>query len=156
MCIRDRYKTIADYAAAHADKTCVVLGCTDDYASLLMDLRDKLPQNCVAPYISPVLRDKLVNKADFYALCDQYDIPYPKTFLARGPLGPQALAEETLGFAYPIIVKPSSSILYWKHPFQGMKKVYTAQDPAEASAILDEIYAAGYPDVVVLLSLIHI
>ena len=148
------YKTIADYAAAHADKTCVVLGCTDDYASLLMDLRDKLPQNCVAPYISPALRDKLVNKADFYALCDQYDIPYPKTFLARGPLGPQALAEETLGFAYPIIVKPSSSILYWKHPFQGMKKVYTAQDPAEASAILDEIYAAGYPDVVVLQDMI--
>ena len=38
-----------------------------DYASLLMDVRDKLPANCIAPYITPELRDKLVSKADFYA-----------------------------------------------------------------------------------------
>ena len=61
-------KTITDFAAAHADATCVVMGCTDDYASLLMDVQADLPKNCVAPYISPALRDKLVNKADFYAL----------------------------------------------------------------------------------------
>ena len=37
----------------HADKTCIVLGCTDDYASLLMDIRDELPENCVAPLYHP-------------------------------------------------------------------------------------------------------
>ena len=29
-------RTVTDFANAHAEKTCVVLGCTDDYASLLM------------------------------------------------------------------------------------------------------------------------
>ena len=126
-------RTVTDFAAAHADKTLIVMGCTDDYASLLMDVRDKLPANCIAPYITPELRDKLVSKADFYALCDEYGIPYPKTFCAEGPMDAAALSPEALGFAYPVIVKPSSSILYWKHPFDGMKKVYTAATPEEAS-----------------------
>ena len=143
-------RTVTDFAAAHADKTLIVMGCTDDYASLLMDVRDKLPANCIAPYITPELRDKLVSKADFYALCDKYGIPYPKTFCAEGPMDAAALSPEALGFAYPVIVKPSSSILYWKHPFDGMKKVYTAATPEEASAILAQIYGAGYPDIVIL------
>ena len=143
-------RTVTDFANAHKDAVCVVLGCTDDYASLLIDLRDRLPENCVAPYITPALRDRLVSKADFYAMCDEYAIPYPKTVVAAGPMDEASLREEALGFAYPIIVKPSSSILYWKHPFDGMKKVYTAQSPAEAASILKTIYAAGYPDRVIL------
>ena len=142
--------TVTRFAAAHPDKTCIVLGCTDDYASLLIDLRDKLPANCVAPYIEPELRDKLVSKADFYELCERFGLPYPKTVCVRGPMDVARLTEQALGFAYPIIVKPSSSILYWKHPFEGMKKVYTAQTPAEASDILAQIYGAGYPDAVIL------
>ena len=142
--------TVTQFAHQHADKTCIVLGCTDDYASLLMGIRDELPENCVAPYITPALRDKLVSKADFYDLCDQYHIPYPKTFCAQKALPAEELSEEALGFSYPVIVKPSSSILYWKHPFDGMKKVYTAQNPQEAARILAQIYGAGYPDKVLV------
>ncbi|MEG0769158.1 MAG: ATP-grasp domain-containing protein [Ruthenibacterium sp.] len=147
-------KTVTDFAAAHTEATCVVLGCTDDYASLLMDVRDALPANCIAPYLAPALRDKLVNKADFYALCDSYALPYPKTFLAREPVPAAKLTEQALGFSYPIILKPSSSILYWKHPFDGMKKVYTAKDASSAEKILATIYGAGYDDIVILQDMI--
>lgn len=143
-------QTITEFAAAHRDASIVVLGCTDDYASLLIDLRSRLPENCTAPYITPALRDRLVSKADFYEMCERYGILYPKTFCARGPLQAEALSEAALGFSYPVIVKPSSSILYWKYPFDGMKKVYTAASPAEAAAILAQIYGAGYPDIVLL------
>ena len=146
--------TVTGFAAAHADKTLVVMGCTDDYASLLMDIKDRLPENCVAPYIGPELRDKLVSKADFYELCDEYDIPYPKTFCAKGPMEAEALSSTALGFAYPIIVKPSSSIHYWKHPFDGMKKVYVANTAREAADILAAVYGAGYPDVMILQDMI--
>lgn len=142
--------TVTAFAREHADATCVVMGCTDDYASLLMELRDALPANCIAPYITPALRDTLVNKADFYRLCDRYEIPYPKTFCVQQALCAAELSEEALGFSYPIIVKPSSSILYWKHPFDGMKKVYVAADAAQTADILAQIYGAGYPDKVIL------
>lgn len=143
-------RTVAEFADAHRDADIVVLGCTDDYASLLIDLRGRLPENCTVPYITPALRDRLVSKADFYEMCERYAIPYPKTFRAREALPAEALSPEALGFSYPVIVKPSSSILYWKHPFDGMKKVYTAESPERAAAILAQIYGAGYPDAVLL------
>ena len=67
-------RTVTDFANAHADKTCIVMGCTDDYAGLLMEVKGRLPQNCIAPYIDANLRDKLVSKADFYKMCDKYGI----------------------------------------------------------------------------------
>ena len=63
---------------------------------------------------------------------------------------PSALSPDVLGFPYPIIVKPSSSVDYWKHPFDGMKKVYVAKTVEEAVSILDAIDGAGYPDKMIL------
>ena len=147
-------QTVTSFANAHEKNTCIVLGCTDDYASLLMELAPKLPQNCIAPYITPELRDQLVNKADFYAMCETYSLPYPKTFYAKQALPKEALTQDKIGFSYPVILKPSSSILYWKYPFEGMKKVYTAHSPEQASQILEQIYASGYPDIVLLQDMI--
>ena len=147
-------KTVTEFAKANSGASVVVMGCTDDYASLLMDIKDKAPANCVLPYISSELRDTLVNKADFYKLCDKYSMPYPKTFLVNGAVDAQQLKEENLGFKYPIIIKPSSSILYWKHSFDGMKKVYVAKTPQDSAEILAKIYDSGYPDIVVLQDMI--
>ncbi len=143
-------ETINEFAAKHAGTTCLVWGCTDGYAALLMEIQGRLRENCTTLYIDADLRDKLVSKASFYQMCEQYGIPYPKTFYADAPLPPSALTEEALGFSYPIIVKPSMSETYWEHPFDGMKKVYTAADPQEASDILSLIFSAGYDDTMLL------
>lgn len=146
--------TVNDFASQHADTTCLVWGCTDGYAAMLMEIQDKLRENCVTLYIGTELRDQLVSKASFYQMCERYGIPYPKTFYASGELAPEALTEAAIGFPYPIIVKPSMSDTYWEHPFEGMKKVYTAESPEEASRILGLIYGAGYPDQVLLQDMI--
>lgn len=147
-------KTVNDFAAKNPETTHLVWGCTDGYAALLMEIQDRLRENCVTLYIGTELRDKLVSKASFYQMCEKYGIPYPKTFYAEGELAPEALTEDKLGFAYPIIVKPSMSETYWEHRFPGMKKVYTAATPEEASHILGLIYGAGYPDQVLLQDMI--
>ncbi|MEG0305030.1 MAG: ATP-grasp domain-containing protein [Oscillospiraceae bacterium] len=147
-------KTLLDFAALHEGEALIVLGCTDDYASLLMDCKAQLEDKYIVPYISPLLRDKLVAKEAFYHLCNEHNILYPETFIAKEPLPPQSLSESKLGFKYPIIVKPSSSILYWKHPFDGMKKVYTAHTAQEAAEILKAVYASGYPDSMILQDMI--
>lgn len=146
---------IERFAAEHADETVVVWGCTDGYAAMLMQLNEEgLPGNCVAPYIGTGLRDKLEAKASFYEMCDKYDIPYPKTFVVSPAeftgMTESSLSPDSLGFEYPIIVKPSVSEEYWRHPFDGMKKVYTAADAAEALHILGLIFGSGYPEKVIL------
>lgn len=147
--------TIKEFAALRPDTKHLVWGCADVYAALLAEIQDELPANCVTLYINAELRDKLEAKSSFYQMCEEHGIPYPKTFsvdaahFAAG-LTETALSEAELGFKYPIIVKPSMSVTYWEHPFDGMKKVYTAATPAEALGILGLIYGAGYPDEVLL------
>ena len=96
----------------------------------------------------------LVSKANFYRICDEYGVPYPKTAILSSDYTDNMLNEDELGFSYPLIVKPSSSIEYWKHPFDGMKKVYVADTKEEALEIVKTIYASGYSDEMIIQDLI--
>lgn len=143
--------TLHRFADAHIGDKMILMGCTDDYAAMIIRNREEL-SDFITPYPPASLLDSVAKKAQFYETCDKFGLPYPKTVILDGPA--TDYTAETLGFAYPIIVKPSSSVDYWKHPFDGMKKVYTAKDPAEAAAIVQEIYASGYPDRMILQEMI--
>ncbi len=147
-------KVITDFANSKKDSKLIVIGCTDDYASLLIEVKDDLPQNCIAPYIDVLLRDKLVNKDDFYKMCDEYGLLYPKTVNITQKTDAQELTEEKLGFKYPVIIKPSSSIRYWKFPFDGMKKVYVSYSAQESEKILRNIFNSGYDDIMLVQDMI--
>ena len=148
-------KTLNDFADKHEGATLVVFGCTDDYADMLIHYGDRLRPRYIVPYIGPELFERLAYKANFYEDCDRHGILYPKTRV----IAPETdlngvLGEEALGFAYPIIIKPSASAVYWKYPFEGMKKVYTAASEGEAEIIIRRIYASGYPEKIILQDMI--
>ena len=138
-------RTLTDFAEAHPDARLILFGCTDDYAAMIIRNKDRLPRyTCACP--GPSFLDTVSKKAEFYETCEKYGIPYPKTAVLTAPAGEDSLSAAALGFPYPVIVKPSSSVAYWKHPFDGMKKVYTAHDASEAARIIRDIYASGYDD----------
>lgn len=139
-----------DFAKQHAGATLIALGCTDEYAAMLIRHREELEDRYIIPYIDEPLMEKLVDKADFYEMCDKYGIKYPKTKVLSAVCTEEDVCEEALGFSYPIILKPSSSIDYWHHPFDGMKKVYTVNSPAETVKVVSEIYGAGYTKRIIL------
>ncbi len=143
-------KTLLDFAESRSGKPLILMGCTDDYAGLIIKCKDKLAGKYIMPYIDVELWEKLQSKANFYKECDAAGILYPKTKIIGSDFLEDELTEEALGFKYPIIVKPSSSILYWKYPFDGMKKVYFSKTPEEAKAAIKAIYASGYPDEIIL------
>ena len=141
---------LRNFADKNPDAAMILLGCTDDYATMIMRNKERLEDRYICPYIAPELADRLVSKAVFYEMCDKYGIPYPKTKVLCRDYSEGDFEPEALGFDYPIIVKPSSSIDYWKHPFEGMKKVYVAENREEAKKIVSDIYMAGYPDKMIL------
>ena len=142
-------RVLHDFAKEHAGKRLYLFGCTDDYAAMIIRRKAELPEY-IAPGPAADLYGSIQKKAEFYEVCDKFGIPYPTTKVLTAPVDAGELTEEKLGFGYPIIVKPSSSVAYWKFPFDGMKKVYTAADPAEAASIVGQIYASGYPDKMIL------
>lgn len=141
--------TLHRFADAHIGDTMVLFGCTDDYVAMIIRNREEL-SDYILPYTKAELMDPFAKKAEFYETCEKFGIPYPKTVVLTGMADPSALTPDALGFSYPIIIKPSSSVDYWKHPFEGMKKVYTAKTEEDARSIINTIYGAGYPDKMIL------
>ena len=125
----------------------ILFGCTDEYVALITRNKSDLPEKYIVPYISDELFNDITLKEHFYQYCEKYDLPYPKTFIYDKE---HTINLNNLHFDYPIIIKPSSSVLYWRHPFDGMKKVYRAQNSAEAETIIKKIYTSGYPDKIIL------
>lgn len=142
-------RILHEFAAQHKGKRLYLFGCTDDYAAMIIRRKAELTEY-IAPGPAADLYGSIQKKAEFYEVCEKFGIPYPDSKILTAPVDAAELAEDKLGFAYPIIVKPSSSVDYWKHPFDTMKKVYTAATPAEAAEIVKTIYASGYPDRMVL------
>lgn len=134
-------KILDEFAEKHAGEKLILIGCTDDYASMIIKNKEYLGKKYITPCTDAALMEDITLKDRFYKYCEKYDIPYPKTEVISPGQYPSLL-----GFEFPVIIKPSSSVLYWKYPFSGMKKVYRAHSMKEAGVIIDEIYASGYPD----------
>lgn len=117
----------------------ILIGCTDEYAEFIIDNKNILSQKFITPYIDKELKDQLIEKESFYKLCEEKGLDYPKTFIfSKGD------TVSDFGFNFPVIVKPSDSVLFWKHPFEGMKKAYIAYTPEEFKNITDSIYSGKY------------
>lgn len=145
--------TLHRFADEHLGDRLVLFGCTDDYVSMIIRNREEL-SDYVIPYPPANLLSSISKKAEFYETCEKFGIPYPATVVLTEKAAKSDLTEDKLGFKYPIIVKPSSSVDYWKHEFNGMKKVYTAHSPEEAEKIIADIYGSGYPEKMILQEMI--
>lgn len=142
-------KTLKHFAEEHADKQLYLFACNDEYSDVFSRIKEDLPQY-IFPYPKSELRPILSNKSQFYDICDKYGIPHPKTKSTKSPLSARELTEDILGFSYPIVIKPSSSIIYWQHPFEGQDKVFFAKSPSQAEEIVSKIFASGYDEEIVL------
>lgn len=137
---------VNEVCAQLPDKTVLVIGCGDSYVQLAARYKDQMPANAIAPYIPGDLLDHLINKEYFYKLCDQHGIDHPATFIYDKSMG----HDFDLPWDPPYIAKPADGVAYWQHEFEGIKKVYICQSRQELLDALDAVYAAGYPDHMIL------
>ncbi len=136
------------------NKVFFILGCTDDYANLVARNAEKLRPRFIVPYSSMDIMDTFVSKERFYTNCEKHGILYPNTKIFYKNSDFSLTEAANLGFEYPIIVKPANSVVYWKHPFDGMNKVYVAHSKKEADEIIKTIFASGYDDSIILQDMI--
>lgn len=121
------------------DKKLILMGCTDEYAELIIDNKEKLKGRYIMPYIDKELKEKLISKDVFYGMCEKFNLPYPKTYIYSKDDN-----VENVNFTYPIIVKPADSIAYWHNEFENMKKAYLVNDITEFKEVVNLIYSSGY------------
>ena len=142
--------TLVDYATqftmANPNTRLLLVPCGDNFIKLLVRNRDRLSQFYCFTCISQELLDMLQLKEDFYAACDKYGFDYPQTAtVTRG-----SYAAFTPPFGYPVVIKPSNSVMYWNCNFTHKKKVFVANNSEEYKAITDAIYTAEYTDTLII------
>ena len=141
-------RVLSDFAEAHGGEELYLVPCTDEYALALAEESEYLGKHYFFTCPEKELARNLSSKEYFYSLCRRHGIPFPETEVIRSE-SPISLIN-SLPFPYPIIVKPSSSAEYWRAPFEGMKKVYTAENEKEAGGIVSRIFGAGYKNSIIL------
>ncbi|MGE5418342.1 MAG: ATP-grasp domain-containing protein [Acidobacteriota bacterium] len=135
-------KVINDLAAKYSKKKIILIGCGDNYVEQIIENKKRLSDNVIAPYIEEELMRDLLTKEKFYQMCDKHNLDYPRTFIYARSMGDDFV----LPFDFPVILKPSSGIMYWEHEFPGQKKVYRLNDLTELKKVINQIYQAGYED----------
>ena len=127
---------------AHPGKTLVLVPCGDGYVKLLVRFQEELRPYYAFTCLSEELLERLSVKENFYGVCDQYGFAYPKTTVVTK----ENWKTQELPFPFPVVLKASNSVEYWKCSFPGRRKAFVAQDKPEYERILGAIYSSSYQD----------
>ena len=80
-------ENVEHVSAQFPGKTILLLGCGDNYLTAIAANLGKYPENVVAPYVSLPQMEGLIHKERFYALCEEYGIDHPATFVYQKEMG---------------------------------------------------------------------
>lgn len=131
-----------NYAKKYSEKRIIAIGCGDNYVKCIACNKENLRANIIAPYSDYDFLEGLMDKEKFYALLEQHGIEFPKTYIAT------ALSRDDVNihFEPPYILKPANQVEFYKHKFDGQKKVFKLDSLAELKETLRKVYDSGYTD----------
>ena len=124
-----------------------LFGTNDDYVRHIIHNRsaiEAISPDFIIPMITEELFDRLDDKDTFYAMCEEYGLPYPKTVIFD--CVKDTVNELELPFDYPVFIKPVSNVIYFDFEFEGKQKGYRIDSRGELAEVMGRIQAAGYPD----------
>ena len=143
-------RVAAEVHEAHPEKVLLVLGCDDVHARRLSSAKKRLEDaGYVVPYIDFDLLDSITQKRRFYEICEELDIPYPKTwYFDCGGMGPETLPVDE--FDYPLIAKPSNSAQFQDATIAHKRKIYEIESAEELASVWASIRTSDYNNLLVL------
>lgn len=124
----------------------------DHLVRFAVDHRDELEEvGYTIPYPSAQLLDRVALKENFYALCRELGVPYPKTAVydcaAHTDERAEAFVAEEVagaGVAYPLVLKAGDGGAWADISFTGRRKVHYVDDAEELTSLLVRASEAGY------------
>lgn len=134
-------KRVAQKYAA-PNQQLLLIGTNDFYVRLIIEHQDELREDYVFNYMSEDLMNNLLVKKNFYRLCDEHGLDTPETYFYS--CREQGVFDKDVRF--PLIVKPSNGVEYYKNKFPGQQKVYRAESLQELQHVLDQVNASGYKE----------
>ncbi|REB05293.1 ATP-grasp domain-containing protein [Sporosarcina sp. BI001-red] len=124
----------------------LLIGTNDLYVRLIIEHADQLKEHFTFNYIDRELMDHLQIKSHFYKLCKEHDIDTPLTFFY------DCEADGTFkeDMSYPVIVKPSDTVVYNQNKFAGQQKVYKVNSLVELNKVIETVKNSGYNEELII------
>lgn len=120
----------------------LLIGTDDLYVQLIIEQREALESDFVFNYISEEIMTKVYLKKNFYELCLTHGIDIPTTYF-HSCLSNEEFKESIM---FPVIIKPSDGVQYYRHPFEGLQKIYKVNSYEEINRIIKMVKASGYEE----------
>ena len=127
---------------AEPGKKMLLIGTNDLYVRMIIENADELKSHFVFNYISEPLMNDVLVKSNFYKLCAEHGIEAPATYY-YSCRDEKPFTEKVM---FPIIIKPSNGVEYYKNSFAGMEKVYKVDSYDEIHNVIKTIKASGYKE----------
>lgn len=134
-------KILKLFALNHKNKKLLLIGTNDAYMRLIMENQEFLKKYYIFPSISEDLLNNLLVKDKFYTAFQNLDIPDTYIFNVKKD---KLDLKRIKNLGYPLILKPSDSVNYYTHSFDGQAKVYKISDKNELISVVDKIKTSGY------------
>lgn len=126
---------------ASSESPRLLLGSVDWLVRFAVQHREALQPYFTVPYVDLDIMDRVAEKREFTALCQQLEIPHPGTIIHRvGEDSP----EMPVPFEFPVIAKPGDSTAYNAVEFPSKHKVFIVPTPEKLVEILTSVRDSGY------------
>lgn len=129
----------------------LVVASADRLVATLVGVADRLPGHVRVPYVGPGLLRRLTDKASFSRLCEELDIPHPRTVVVDCSTDEDP---DTSALTFPVFAKAASTVAYHSVRFAGKSKGFVVADRAELLDLLRRVRGAGYREAFLVQDLI--
>lgn len=133
---------LQDIAAKYAapKQKLLLIGTDDLYVEMIIDNQEVLAKDFTFNYISKELMEQVYLKKNFYKLCEKHGLDTPRTYYydckSSAPFEDEVM--------FPVIIKPSDGVQYYRNPFEGLQKIYKVESHEEINRIITMVKKGGY------------
>ena len=133
---------LVELSGNYPDTKLLLFGCSEDYVDIIVRNKKTLDKYFVVPTVDEKTLERVVQKENFYEVCEKVGINYPKTII----LNKDNFKEVEIKFNYPIVAKASNKAIYQRIDFDGKMKVFVFNNHEELVNMLSRAFDSGYTD----------
>lgn len=142
---------LIEYAKENSHLKLILFAASEQYVFRILSNRDKLGEYYLIPYTKADQGIFLSNKMNFYTLCEEYGLDYPKAEI----IDFRNYKEHKSELSFPLVLKPSESSDYFSLHFEGKEKAYILEDQNSLDKALNSIFQAGYQHDMILQEFVY-
>lgn len=126
-------------------RTTLLMYNADGFARMVTDNEEFLSQWFVVTAISNEVLDIVADKIEFGRICDELDIPTPRTLVQNFADADSATWQiNDVDLTFPVVAKPAVGGDYEGLRFEGKKKIYEVSSPEELVQVFHAVRDGGY------------